>query len=81
MKRSLVVVAVLIFFTSPTLAQTDEIAPSENLVVEGIPKIPASLADAVERYTNFRGGYFASWHPVRREMLIATRFADTWFIA
>jgi dipeptidyl aminopeptidase/acylaminoacyl peptidase len=60
-----------------TVAQSDEIVPNENLVTEGIPKIPASLADAVGRYREFRAANFASWHPTKREMLIETRFADT----
>ncbi|MGA8554334.1 MAG: prolyl oligopeptidase family serine peptidase [Candidatus Acidiferrales bacterium] len=55
-------------------------APNENLVVEGIPPIPASLAEKADRYTNFRAALFASWHPTRREMLIATRFGDTFQI-
>jgi len=42
-----------------------------------VPPIPAALADSVERYTHFRSAGFDSWHPARREMLIATRFADT----
>ncbi|MFB2769433.1 alpha/beta fold hydrolase [Pelatocladus sp. BLCC-F211] len=58
-------------------AQTSVITPNENLVVEGIPPIPATLAQTVERYTNFRAASLSSWHPVRREMLISTRFADT----
>jgi dipeptidyl aminopeptidase/acylaminoacyl peptidase len=58
-------------------AQSDEIVPNENLVAEGIPKIPASLAESVGRYSEFRSAGFASWHPTRREMLIQTRFADT----
>jgi dipeptidyl aminopeptidase/acylaminoacyl peptidase len=35
-----------------------------------------SLVDSVKRYTEFRAAVFSSWHPVRREMLIATRFAN-----
>src|ERR1700734_3536513 len=57
-------------------AQSDQIVPNENLVVEGVPAIPASLADSVERYSNYRGATIASWHSERREMLISTRFAD-----
>jgi hypothetical protein len=48
-----------------------------NLVFEGIPKIPAKLADAVRPYTEFRGAMIAGWHPVKRQMLIGTNFADT----
>jgi dipeptidyl aminopeptidase/acylaminoacyl peptidase len=68
----------LFFFLAPSvLAQESEIAPGDNLVVEGIPKVPASLAEAVGRYTEFRRAAFLSWHPARREMLIRTRFAET----
>jgi dipeptidyl aminopeptidase/acylaminoacyl peptidase len=31
----------------------------------------------VDRYNNFRGASLDSWDPVKREMLISTRFADT----
>src|SRR5262249_37055427 len=69
--------AVLAVSTSMVVGQRTEIGPNENLVAEGIPKIPASLADDVDRYTNARGASFAGWNPVRREILISTRFADT----
>src|SRR3984885_3526443 len=67
----------VILLVSLAFAQSDEVVPNENLVVEGIPKIPAALADTVMRYSEFRAASFTSWHPERREMLIATRFADT----
>ena len=53
------------------------IAPNENLVAEGIPPIPAALAEEVRRYTEGRSARFLDWHPTRREMLVSTRFADT----
>ncbi|HEY9618473.1 MAG TPA: alpha/beta fold hydrolase, partial [Microcoleaceae cyanobacterium] len=53
------------------------ITPNDNLVVEGIPPIPASLVDTVKRYTEFRSAVLSSWHPTRRELLISTRFANT----
>ncbi|MDQ3684781.1 MAG: prolyl oligopeptidase family serine peptidase [Acidobacteriota bacterium] len=58
-------------------SQEAETAPGDNLVVEGIPRIPASLAEEVSHYTRGRNAGLLSWHPMRREMLIATRFADT----
>ena len=58
-------------------SQSDEVVPNENLVAEGIPKIPAALAASVARYSEFRSAGFSSWHPTRREMLIETRFGDT----
>ncbi len=53
------------------------IHPADNLKTDGIPEIPASIAEAVGRYTEFRSASLAGWHPSRREMLITTRFADT----
>jgi len=77
MKSLLRILAVLVL-TAAAFPQADQIAPNENLVSEGIPKIPTSLAETVERYTNFRAAVLDSWNPTRREMLIATRFADTY---
>ncbi|QOV90325.1 S9 family peptidase [Humisphaera borealis] len=53
------------------------LTPASNLVVDGIPPIPQAIADEVNRYTEFRSAGLASWHPVKRQMLIRTRFADT----
>lgn len=66
-----------LLFPSSTIAQTGEIAPGDNLVVEGVPKIPASLAEDVGSYTKSRAAELLSWHPLRRELLIATFFGDT----
>jgi dipeptidyl aminopeptidase/acylaminoacyl peptidase len=71
--RSLIASLIL---TTVVAAQSGEVIPNENLVVDGIPKIPTSIAETVERYSNFRAANLTSWHPTRREMLIATRFAD-----
>lgn len=68
--------AFLLFLTS-VFAQTREFVPSDNLVVEGIPKIPASLTEDVSRYTKGRAAEILSWHPVKREMLIVTFFGNT----
>jgi dipeptidyl aminopeptidase/acylaminoacyl peptidase len=53
------------------------IKPGENLLVQGVPAIPAAIAERANRYTEFRSASVFSWHPQRREMLIGTRFADT----
>ena len=53
------------------------IAPPENLVIDGIPPIPAEVAEQVGRYTEARSASLAAWHPTLPEMLILTRFADT----
>jgi dipeptidyl aminopeptidase/acylaminoacyl peptidase len=51
--------------------------PADNLVADGIPEIPAAIAETASRYTEFRSAGLAGWHPVKREMLISTRFGDT----
>ena len=76
MKRLLTVLAGLLA-AATLFAQAGEIAPNENLVAEGIPKISTSIAEAVRPYTEVRSASFTSWHPVRREMLVLTRFGDT----
>jgi dipeptidyl aminopeptidase/acylaminoacyl peptidase len=53
----------------------DRIVANEQLRIEGIPPIPASLAQEVARYTDFRGHGFVDWHPHRREMLVSHRKA------
>jgi len=77
MRISAGLLVVLLVTTSLAGAQTDEFAPGDNLVLESLPKILASLAEEVSRYTEFRYAALSSWHPARREMLISTRFADT----
>jgi len=56
---------------APTLAVPD------NLVIDGIPAIPAGLPADVRRYTEARAATLSDWHPTRREMLISTRFGNT----
>jgi dipeptidyl aminopeptidase/acylaminoacyl peptidase len=53
------------------------VPPPEGLVVEGMPPLPASIAERMARYGQYRRATFRSWHPARREMLIATRFGDS----
>jgi dipeptidyl aminopeptidase/acylaminoacyl peptidase len=53
------------------------ITPGDNLVIEGIPTIPAQIAADVRRYTESRGAGVSDWHPTRRELLISTRFGST----
>src|SRR5712692_3182790 len=52
------------------------LVPGDNLVIDGIPPIPAELVEQIGRYTESRSGVFQDWHPSRAEMLITTRFGD-----
>jgi len=60
--------------SAPTAPEAT-ITPNANLVVQGIPAVPQSLADAVGRYNDFRGHAFSDWHPTQREMLVSHRKA------
>jgi dipeptidyl aminopeptidase/acylaminoacyl peptidase len=62
--------------SSPAVAQQAALTPNENLVADGLPPIPASLAEDVRKYSEARTAVLADWHPVRREVLISTRFGD-----
>lgn len=81
MRKSVVYCALLlsavVFLSVRVRAQDSTIPVADNLVVEGITPIPASLVEDVRRYTDFRSAGISSWHPARREMLISTRFGDT----
>lgn len=70
-------VAAAASLAAPIAAQQAVIAPTGNLVAEGIPPIPRSLADEVRRYTESRAASLADWHPTRREILVSTRFGNT----
>ena len=61
----------------PAAAQDSYVAPPESLFLDGVPKIPAALAEKVGRYASFRSASLSDWHPVKHEMLISTRFAET----
>jgi dipeptidyl aminopeptidase/acylaminoacyl peptidase len=61
--------------STPPAVPTEVIAPNANLVVQGIPPIPARIAADVAKYTDFRGHTFVDWHPLKREMLVSHRNA------
>jgi dipeptidyl aminopeptidase/acylaminoacyl peptidase len=75
--RFLLVGAVAALLPCRAFAQTGA-APTapENLVTDGVPSIPTRVADAARRYGEVRAASFWDWHPVRREMIVGTRFGD-----
>jgi dipeptidyl aminopeptidase/acylaminoacyl peptidase len=66
---------IVLFFSQSLFAQ-DTLGPSANLIAEGIPAIPSSIADDVQRYSESRSATFCDWHPKRKEMIISTRFGN-----
>jgi dipeptidyl aminopeptidase/acylaminoacyl peptidase len=67
----------VLLIAAPLADGADEVVPGDNLVIDGIPKIPLSLAHEVGRYSEFRRARFLDWHPVRKQMLINTRLGNT----
>lgn len=60
------------------LAQRSAVVTAPATIsAEGLPEIANTIPESVRRYTEARGASFSSWHPVRREMLISTRFGNT----
>lgn len=53
--------------------KTRVIEPGSNLVIEGIPAIPAELAESVKKYTESIPVFGNNWHPVKREILVGKR--------
>ena len=76
-KKLILILAAMMLVAAAAPAQEPVIAPADNLIVDGVPKIPASLAETAGRYGSYRSASLADWHPTKREMLIATRFAET----
>jgi len=77
MKRILLVVILIVGAVVVVPAQTDSVQAPENLVSDGVPTIPAALAETAGRYGNYRTALLRDWNPDKRQMLIATRFGDT----
>ena len=68
----------LLLLLAPVASAQDKfLVPGDNLIIDGVPNIPQSLADKVARYTDFRPALFADWHPTKPDMLILTRAGDT----
>lgn len=66
--------AFLLALAMPLLAQNLSIPA--NLKTEGLAPIPLALMKELSRYSESRGANLSDWHPVKRELLISTRFGD-----
>jgi len=68
---------ILTLLIIPVLIKGQTITVAENLVTEGIPPLSSAIASEVKNYTESRGASLVDWHPLKKEMLITTRFANT----
>jgi dipeptidyl aminopeptidase/acylaminoacyl peptidase len=58
-------------------ASAADLVPNPALVADGIPAIADSIVAEAGPYAESRSASFVAWHPLRRELLVSTRFADT----
>ncbi len=72
--------ALLLFFpliSANAQEKKNVVVPNENLIAENIAAIPKELATQVKKYTESRGASLSDLHPLKNEMIIATRFGAT----
>jgi dipeptidyl aminopeptidase/acylaminoacyl peptidase len=72
--RHMLRAVLLVLIAVQAAAQDAAIPVPSTIKLEGVPAIPASLADRFAPYGEFRFAELLSWHPTRREILIATSF-------
>ena len=78
MRRHSAGLLLILLFAGFVAAQDSRtVAPPEPIVEEGVPPVSAALADAAGRYSETRSAFPTDWHPQRRELLIGTRFGNT----
>jgi dipeptidyl aminopeptidase/acylaminoacyl peptidase len=72
--RHLLRAAVLVLVACQAAAQDAALSVPSTITLEGVPAIPASVAERFAPYGEFRYAELLGWHPTRREILIATSF-------
>jgi dipeptidyl aminopeptidase/acylaminoacyl peptidase len=70
--RHLLRAGVLVLVACQAAAQDASISVPPTVKLEGVPAISASIAERFAPYGEFRFAELLSWHPTRREILIAT---------
>lgn len=75
--RTLMCQLVLIAAVAADAHAADMLAPNANLKADGLPPIPAELAAKVAPYTEFKPATAVSWHPQKRELIVARRAGNT----
>jgi dipeptidyl aminopeptidase/acylaminoacyl peptidase len=78
MRRSLLLFALLCAAAPGIRPQEATVPAPESMVLKNVPGIPATLAETIGRYTENRDAFQTDWHPSRREMIIGTRFGNTY---
>jgi dipeptidyl aminopeptidase/acylaminoacyl peptidase len=66
-----------ILFFGAALLRCAAAEPPDSILANGIPPIPQIVVDRAAPYLESRAAAFWDWHPLRREILIGTRFGET----
>lgn len=75
-QRHVLIVAMAALFCAGSV-HAEFIVPANNLVVEGIPPIPAELAQQVAPYSEIKPSVVVAWHPTDGSLLISTRLRNS----
>src|SRR5436189_172752 len=75
-RLSCLLLTIAVLVPRPALAQSGVVAPTDNLVTDGLPPVPAAIAEAARPYSEFRAAGFWDWHPTRR----TGRDLDLWVV-
>ncbi|MFN7175085.1 MAG: TolB family protein, partial [Thermaurantiacus tibetensis] len=73
-RRPVALLAALLL-AGPAIAR--DLPPPPALRLDGVPQVPAALAERVRPWMEFRTASFQGWDPATRGMLITTRFGDS----
>lgn len=76
-RRHLIHATVLALIALPALAQVERReANNGNVILEGVPEVPASLNASIDRFLEVRSADFEAWSSDGAAIFIRTRFGD-----
>ncbi|WP_326525357.1 S9 family peptidase [Sphingomonas sp.] len=64
------------FLATTALPAAAQLPVPAAITADGVPALPASLAEALRPYSESRGASPVAWNPVDRSLIITTRFAN-----
>ena len=73
---SLTMLYAFVTFAFCITVNAQQTIPVPDNLVANLPPIPAAIAEDVAPYTEARSAFLAEWHPVKKKMLITTRFGN-----
>lgn len=62
---------------SASTADADALTPPKTLTLQGVPRLPKSIAESARGYADLEGTRFVTWHPRDRSMIVSQRAGGT----